>query len=537
MSLMRPATQSLQVLAAVQRAFMDFKQTPSTKATKTKCPMPRKLGIYRATLTSVEVATSKAHKEMVVFGWETDDGPEKTYLSLASEFPLKAGLVIWESILNRIGVRSKQMHAAESLYDKGLALAQAIQKGILGKGWKLTLNLVARRQEGSKFPDLSLDHSTATLDRGEGGVVDRGVDGVVVLGIDPAPVQVPEQGIVPPVPSCVEPGADGAERGLGVELGHPQPTHEPVRTILPGDRDLVVIDWPSFCKTIAESLMAGYRVCTRPTEPEEIGHRLLLQAAAMRHYHPQEEIVLVTDSHPSWREAWLLDWCLAHGVELIRYCNPGSRVSSPWKFASIPQELEALFSQMLGVVAESIGATIVSGPGLEARDLWSMVATSHLGKVVGVTEDLDWEATAAVDNRVVVMTLAGAVMSMQDLRIKWIGGEPSAGIPGLAKRRKNGTLANRSWTQDSARTLLDVPDWEPQVDAGELARNQVLVNLPPPRSVVDGASVSVIHHQPTDTHWSRFGITGKVLYEIQSVIPPWGQSEAQTRYPGRHAET
>lgn len=531
MSLMWPAIQSLQGLVAVQRAFMDFKQTPSTEATKTKRPMPRKLGVYRATLTSVEVATSKAHKEMVVFGWETDDGPEKTYLSLASEFPLKVGLAVWDSILNHIGVRSKRMYAAESLYDKGLALAQAIQKGILGKGWKLTLNLVARRQEGSKFPDLSLDHLTATLDRGESGVMDRGVDGGVVLGLGPgvAPVQFPEQGRVPPVPSCAGPGADGAEREPGVELGHPQTTYEPARAILPGDRDLVVIDWPSFCKTIAKSLMAGYRVCTRPTEPEEIGHRLLLQAAAMCHYHPQGEIVLVTDSDPSWREAWLLDWCLAHGVEPIRYCNPGSRVSSPWKFASMPQELKALFSQMLGVVAESIGATIVSGPGLEARDLWSMVATSHLGKVVGVTEDLDWEAAAAAHNRVVVMTLAGAVMPMQDLRIKWIGGEPSAGIPGLAKRRKNGTLANRSWTQDSAGTLLDIPDWESQVDAGELARNQVLVNLPPPRSVVDGASVFVIHHRPTDTHWSRFGITGRVLYEIQSVIPPWGQSEAQIR--------
>jgi hypothetical protein len=247
---------------------------------------------------------------------------------------------------------------------------------------------------------------------------------------------------------------------------------------------------------------------------------------AVRAEHPGATIILANDRKPYWRERYMANWYNERGLEPVIY--KGNRGRSEWLFRTTPAEMEQLYSLLLEHGAASIGAVVVQDPGLEADDVWGLLASTYNGQVLGITTDSDW--SQLVSDRVRVENLAtGELQPWCDIRAKWVGGDSGDGIPGCPRTKKDGNPAAKNWGQTSAAKLLESADWQSQLDAAYLERNRVLTTLPCPLWDLEQAETALVDcatpYERTDVHWDRYGVTAPVrkMLDDRSQREQWVQ--------------
>jgi len=210
-------------------------------------------------------------------------------------------------------------------------------------------------------------------------------------------------------------------------------------------------------------------------------------------------------------------WYQDRGLEPVVY--KGNRSGQSWPFAATRSDLERLYATLLVEGAESIGATVVSEPGLEADDVWGILAKTYPGEVLGYSTDTDW--AQLVSDRVRVKSIiSGGFHPVKDIRVKWIGGDPGDNIPGCPKRLKSGALAKNNWGSAGATKLLLEPDWESQLDAEHLERNRILTTLPCPLWNLEQAEASLravaVTYAQSDRHFDKYGVSAQVRQVLKN---------------------
>jgi len=278
-----------------------------------------------------------------------------------------------------------------------------------------------------------------------------------------------------------------------------------------GEPMLIVVDWRNLAKNVSHSLRSGSVACIFPTEPEEISHRIMKRLFCIRAEHPDATIVLANDRQPYWREKFMLDWYGERGLEPVTY--KGNRAGMAWLFQTPPGEMEQLYSMLLAQGAASIGATVVQDQGLEADDIFGVLASCATGEVIGWSGDSDW--AQLVSDRVRVYNFCtGEFREPLDIRIKWIGGDSGDNVPGVPKRLKSGAPGRGNWGTQGAMKLLAQGNWAENLDLDHLERNRILTTLPCPLWNLDQAEQGLIEsaqkYDRTDEFWDRYGVTPAV---------------------------
>jgi len=274
---------------------------------------------------------------------------------------------------------------------------------------------------------------------------------------------------------------------------------------------LVIADWRNLAKQLSHSIRSGSIALIFPTEIEEISHRIMKRLYCLRAEHSSDIIILANDVPPYWRKSYMDRWYSERSLEPVIY--KGNRANQSWLFATKPEDMERLYAQLLVEGAQSIGAVVISERGLEADDIWGILATTYPGEVLGYSTDSDW--AQLVSDRVKCKSLAtGEFHPHKDIRVKWIGGDAGDNVPGCPKRLKNGELAKKNWGQVGAAKLLVDPDWQAQIDPDYLERNRLLTTLPNPTWDIAQAESDLravaVGYDKTDEFWNRYGITEPV---------------------------
>jgi len=283
--------------------------------------------------------------------------------------------------------------------------------------------------------------------------------------------------------------------------------------------DIIVVDWRFLLQNLSHSIRSASIACSYPTEPEEISHRVMKRLFCIRADAPYAKIVLAVDTRPYWRDAFLQKWYSDRKLEPVIY--KGNRAKMSWQFVTSPDEMEQLYRILLEHGAKSIGAMVIQDQGLEADDIFGIIAKTYNGAVLGITGDSDW--SALISDRVFVYNFAiDEMMTWKDVRIKYVGGDPGDNIPGIPKLKKDGTLAAHGWGQLGASKLLaeHPDDWHVGLDADHLERNYQIVTLPCPdwdakQAMLGLNEVTTVYSQ-TDEFWSRYGVTLPVRKALDS---------------------
>jgi hypothetical protein len=276
-------------------------------------------------------------------------------------------------------------------------------------------------------------------------------------------------------------------------------------------QELVIIDWRGIIKNLSHSIMSGAIACAYPTEPEEIGHRIMKFLFIQKMEHPNAAFMIANDMRPYWRHKFMTDWYSARGLEPVIY--KGNRAKQTWPFATSTSDMEMLYSLLLEQGARSIGATVANDLGLEADDIWGIMSASYKGKVLGISADSDWRQCITADGRVTIYDFTTDTLHTEtlDVRHKWIGGDSGDNIPGCTKLKKDGTPAKNGYGKKGAMDLLLTDDPFKGLDPDELERNWNLTTLPPPEWDIEEAYQSlgeiVVDYEATDEYWDRHGIT------------------------------
>ena len=278
---------------------------------------------------------------------------------------------------------------------------------------------------------------------------------------------------------------------------------------------LIILDWQCLAKTLSHSIRSGAVPCTFPTEPEEISHRVMKRLFCLRADHPDDTIVIANDKKKYWRETYMIQWYLERELEPVLY--KGNRLKQDWLFATSPEDMNKLYDQLLEDGAKSIGAVVVQDTGLEADDIFGILAKTYPGEVVGITTDTDWGSL--IDERVKVKELStGDFMPVKDIRLKMIGGDPGDNVPGCTKFKKDGSpcmLKGKvsGYREAGAKTLLEQhpDDWRSLLLPEELERNRTLVVLPAPHWDLEVAENCLqkcaTRYERTDEFWDKYFVT------------------------------
>ena len=275
---------------------------------------------------------------------------------------------------------------------------------------------------------------------------------------------------------------------------------------------IIVLDYRNFVKNLSYSIMSGSVACCFPTEPQEIAHRVMKQLYSIRAEYKDANIIIANDVRPYWRHKYLLEWYSKKGIEPVIY--KGNREKTSWPFATSPSDMESLFQQLLEHGARSIGASVIQDKGLEADDIFAIVAKTTDDQVIGYTADSDW--CQLIDNRIRIYDFTKGILKTEkaDIRIKWIGGDSGDNIKGCTKYKKDGSPMKNGWGHDGAKKLLEDPNWESVLDKDELERNRIVTTLPCPLwdldEVADDLMKCVTRYQATDEYWDRYGVTENV---------------------------
>ena len=283
--------------------------------------------------------------------------------------------------------------------------------------------------------------------------------------------------------------------------------------------DIVVVDWRNLVQNLSHSIRSASIALAYPTEAEEISHRIMKHLFILRADAPYAKIVFAVDSKPYWRESFLLKWYSDRKLEPVIY--KGNRANLSWQFVMQPQEMEQLYRIMLEHGAKSIGAMVIQDSGLEADDIFGVIAKAYNGTVLGISADTDW--SQLISDRVFVYNFTiGEMMEYKDIRVKIIGGDSGDNVKGIPKLKKDGTLAAHGWGQLGASKLLaeHPDDWHVGLDADHLERNYQIVTLPCPdwdakQAMLGLNEVTTVYSQ-TDEFLSRYGVTLPVRKALDS---------------------
>lgn len=279
----------------------------------------------------------------------------------------------------------------------------------------------------------------------------------------------------------------------------------------------IVIDWRNLAKIQSYSIMSGSIPMQMPTEMEEIAFRISKRMYMIKLDHKEDNILIAVDSKPYWRTKYLNDWYTSRGLEPIKY--KGNRDDSNWPFKTSVEEMEDLYAQLLIDLSGAIGAKVVEDEGLEADDIWGLVASTS-ESAVGYTNDSDWAQLCNGNISCVNLSTGEITNEPYDIRIKWIGGDSGDNVKGCAKNKKDGTPAKNGWAHKGAKELLNDPDWTKVVDADELERNRIVTTLPCPLWDMDQASddlISCIKTYPrNDGVWDKYMVTAPIRKQLNS---------------------
>jgi 5'-3' exonuclease len=307
---------------------------------------------------------------------------------------------------------------------------------------------------------------------------------------------------------------------------------------LQGVKMILVIDYRNLVKNLSYSIMSGSIACAYPTEGEEIAHRVMKQFYSIRAEYPEATIILANDRRPYWRHKYLLDWYTAKGIEPVIY--KGNRDKISWPFQTPPADMETVYAMLLEHAARAIGGIVIQDKGLEADDIFALVAVTTDEEVIGYSADSDW--CQLVDGRVKIFDFTQGIMRTEkaDIRIKWIGGDAGDNVKGCTKYKKNGEPMAKGWGKDGAKKLLEDHEWESKVDADELYRNKVVTTLPCPEwdaqeQVTCLHEVAVVYEQ-TDELWDRYGITANVRKLLSSQAERENYLKRLRMYLGKKEE-
>lgn len=282
----------------------------------------------------------------------------------------------------------------------------------------------------------------------------------------------------------------------------------------------LILDWRNFVKNLSYSINSGAIACAYPTEPEEIAHRIMKQLFAIRAEYPEALILLANDRRPYWRHGFLLKWYSDRGSEPVVY--KGNRDKVTWPFATPADKMEELYAHLLETGARLIEAGRISEKGLEADDIFGIIAATGKG-VLGYSADSDWRQCIE-EGRVHVYDFTQDVMHMEkaDIRIKWIAGDSGDNVKGLSKLKKDGSPSTKGWGKAGAEKHLaagGTPEsacCSPEQRA-ELERNKAVTTLPPPHWDIEEASndlgESIVFPDTSandDREWDNFGVTPAV---------------------------
>lgn len=520
------------------------KPTCKTTDKATKAPRAAREGDFMATLVSAKMGTSRAGNEKMVLMFRAPEGEITIHVQTPIPAILGRDLRTWASILSKIGSPA-EIEGKD--YLTHLHNLHEVLVKIITKGDRLSLKILRRKQADSAYYDHILLPETATLIETATDAEDptsRDKFTVVASAVldvgdkatasentsEPIPISISSPGVGPKQRAkTISDAWSGTAQGLSLEpipqaqmlavenaaLTCEAPVNKPQALPFLGERTLLILDWTHIAKALTSSILTGTIPCVWPTESEEIGHRIMKFLATIRQCHAGP-IAIAQDSKPSWRRHWLGQWCTDHDCEPLLYQSNDE--PDIWRFATPKPEMEAVYGSLLRHGAASIGATVISAPGLEASDIWGLLVVTAKTPIVGITSNADWGQLTTVDDRTRVWNLGRSQwMANQDIQINWIGGNALNGIPGLTRRRKDGTASSRTWGLDGAATLLEDPAWESQIDRDELTRNKVLLTLPCPLWKPNQAALKLhkTEHEATNQHWATYGVTPFMLKQLE----------------------
>jgi len=297
---------------------------------------------------------------------------------------------------------------------------------------------------------------------------------------------------------------------------------------------MVIIDHRNICKIASYSILSGTISSIFPTEIEEIAHRIAKRLLCLRLDFPNDTLAFADDKKPYWRTKYINQWYVTRGLEPITY--KGNRGQSVWPFQTTPERMDKLYNELKLRMAEALNALIIEDVGLEADDVWGIIAKSATVPMVGVSTDSDWRQLCSID-KITVLDPAQNIKycAPVDIRPKMICGDRGDNIMGCPKRRKDGTLMKSNWGIDGAMKLLAKPNWQLGLDGEILERNRILIELPCPlwdlKELEEALSSCIttpttVTTEERDAIFTRYGLTVSVRQsmEDQAARSAWIES-------------
>jgi hypothetical protein len=245
--------------------------------------------------------------------------------------------------------------------------------------------------------------------------------------------------------------------------------------------DIVVVDYRNICKICSYSILSGTVACSYPTEPEEIAMRLTKRMYCFRADYPDAMFVIASDHPPYWRTTWMQRWYNDRGLEPVIY--KGNRQGTTWPFATDRATLDALYATVLDQLRNALQAVVIEDEGLEADDIWGLIASTEKSKVLGISTDSDWQQLCSENVSILHPGLETIISKPTDIRIKCICGDRGDNVLGCNKRKKDGSVGTSMWGMDGATKLVATElesEWTHKIETDVYRRNYNLIKLPTP---------------------------------------------------------
>jgi hypothetical protein len=286
----------------------------------------------------------------------------------------------------------------------------------------------------------------------------------------------------------------------------------------------VVVDFRNVAKIASYSILSGTVVCTFPTELEEIAHRLVKRLLCIRLDFPEAKIYFANDMQPYWRTAYINKWYENQNKEPVVY--KGNRIGRPWPFASSEEDMEAMYAKVKQDMAYILEATICEDTGLEADDIWGLLAATSTVSILGISSDSDWRQLCS--DKISVLDPATNTICNEpyDIRLKWMCGDRGDNVMGCPKRKKDGTLSGTNWGEAGAKKLIaeqtivnGQPNWLLRMDPDIYARNKILTTLPCPLWNVAEAREQLPELQAVEGNGLDFyGVTAPIRQAMRNKV-------------------
>ena len=243
----------------------------------------------------------------------------------------------------------------------------------------------------------------------------------------------------------------------------------------------VIIDMRNIAKISSYSILSGTIACSWPTEPQEIAHRMAKRLYCIALDYPGQQLIFANDRAPYWRAAFINNWYAERQQEPIPY--KGNRTGMPWPFASSSEMLNEIYAMVQTQMALALGAIIAEDVGLEADDIWGIMAATATEPITGISSDSDWRQMCREENPSIFVSdpSTGIVHTKPvDISPKLVAGDRGDNIMGCRKFKKDGTPGLMWGIDGAAKLIAKGGDWAEKLDKEVLERNYSLIKLPCP---------------------------------------------------------